>query len=929
MELLWNLLTYLLSLISLKPLTPTGSELTGFDTADHGIFGSFDVVAFFRQLQERLYGCGKSLLDSMPDDVLHPVLDFHEMTWDIFLIMAMVHIMFLTIALRTMCAAKRAVSRMREDGNQKLEMLLAEQSKVQQLQGKIKMLEEDQIVVQNEKVHLELQSKIMQEKLDAKNQCQDTDSALKASGSEHSDKESEVKYVVQSDKLTTKKSEESKKTNDILKIQVEFHKKQAEENLIGTRIAEHALAAERKENANLRRKVIEVSTQLAEIKDPVIVPPLKKDGIASGRSGKAALEDQLYTEKLQGEKTVQLEEKIKKMECDQASLSNEKTNLENLYKILQEKFLIMQSLCQEKDSALQQRLAEEEVEQHVKQIKSAGPKEEVRNFKQRIQEINEKHEKTLDSLKKKIAFHQKKAQENWVVACASERALTVKRKELANLSKQLSEVSANLAGYQEPLVKASSSRSDLQIRPLRKYGTVPKKNRAAVAMVDKSTQAESSDQLERYRARAELAAEKTKVEQLGAKIQAMEEEYEALRKEMLKLAFQNRTFQGKVQSMNELCKQKDQALQQKTAQVDSERRDKELKVKEVLRVHKLKVQAIVEQHQKSELSCKAEIVSLKKSRDKLMKTCASGRAQMTNLCKQRGVNSREAECQRAPSGATPDSFQEAPLEKKTIATQTSLCGSSDTSEKLPNAVEDNQSLYLKKLQLEEEKSQQLEEKIQTLEQERDALESERSQLEDQTTSLQSELHSVNELCQQRAQALQQNTVQAEVALSARDAEIQALALNVRVMGEELESSRGCYKAQMEFQEQQAQENMTKATEQVLVAQGETIATLRNELAEVKAKLAVFQNADSEPRPSCSYQVLPLLLLDSEEVPLLSQTEARSPEFSAPSSSTGSHLSPLLPSPVATEEARPRRSSTSSVDSMKRKGASFLKLFKKP
>ncbi|KAJ8356961.1 hypothetical protein SKAU_G00197550 [Synaphobranchus kaupii] len=200
------------------------------------------------------------------------------------------------------------------------------------------------------------------------------------SDSEHHDKESKVNDVMKSQKQT-KETEQAR----ILKIQMEFHEKQAEGNLISARISEHALAAERKENAILRQK----------------------------------------------------------------------------------------------------RLAQEKVEQHVKEIKSGGPKEEIRNFKKKILEINEKHEKTQSGLKKQIALHQKKAEENWVVAYAPERALAIKRKEVARLCKQRSEASAKVVGYQEPLTEAFLSRCDLQIRPLRKYGAAPKKN---VNTVDKSGQ---------------------------------------------------------------------------------------------------------------------------------------------------------------------------------------------------------------------------------------------------------------------------------------------------------------------------------------------------------------------------------------------------------------------------------------------------------
>ncbi|KAJ8271744.1 hypothetical protein COCON_G00106030 [Conger conger] len=667
----------------------------------------------FHQLRECLHGCGKLLLDSMPGPFdLGP--DFYGLPWNVLLIMVVINIMIMTFAWRRMSTLKRALSRMTEDGNQQLEMKLA---KVLQLEETIKLLEQEKVVLQNDNIHLELQLKL----------CQDPDSTPQTLESEDHDKESEVKDEMKSQKPNTMETEqEHKNTNGRIKIQMEFHKKQAEEYLMSTHIAEHALAAERKENAILRQNIIKVSSELAEIKTPVIVPPLRKDCTASGTS--VALECKQCMEKLQEEKrkTMQMEETIKNMEYDQ-------TNLENLHKILQEKLQIMDNLCKEKDSAQQQSLAQEQIEQHVKEIKSAGPKQEIRNFKLRLQEINEKNERTQNGLKKQIVFHQKKAQENWVVACASERALTIKRKEMAKLSKKLSEVSAKVSGYPEPLRKASSSRSNLQIKPQRKYGTVSSKN---VDMVNKSTQAKSADQFEQSRCPAELAAEKLKVQQLEEIIQAMEEDHKTLKKEIFKMELQNKSFQRKLENMNELCKQKDHALQKKATQVDSERRDKELKVKEVLKTHKLKIKAITEQHQKSELSYKAEIVSLKKSRDKL--------AQVKLAC----------------------------------------------------AAEEAQHIYQQKLHLEKKMSQQLGEKIKTLEQDRDALKGEKCQLEDQITALRSQLQNMSELCQQKVQALQQNMVQVDMAQRVQDAEMEALASKIKMMEEELEKSQ-CIKARIE------------------------------------------------------------------------------------------------------------------------------------
>ncbi|KAJ8365283.1 hypothetical protein SKAU_G00141140 [Synaphobranchus kaupii] len=547
-------------------------------------------------------------------------------------------------------------------------------------------------------MHLELQSNIMQEKLDAKDLSQDTGSTLQTSDSEHHDKESEVKDVIQSKKQTKETEQERKKTDAILKIH------------ISARIAERTLAAESKDNAILRQKIIEVRAQLSEIQNPAFAPPLKK-------------------------------EKIKKMESDQASLNGEKTNLENLCKILEEKFQIMHNLCEQKDSALEQKLVEEKLEQHVKEIKSGGRKEEIRNFK-------------------------------------------------------LSEASAKVAGYQEPLTEALS-RSDRQIRPLRKYGAVPTKN---VNTVDKSEGSSAVAVLDKF--------------YWGGPSQHRG----------------HHRGQGHLDRGTGPCRPPCKTAT--AAQGDSECRDKELKVKDVLKTHNLKVQAIQEQHQKSELAYMAE-----------------------------------------------------------------------TQVKLPNAVEEERNLYLEKLQLEEKKTHQLEEKIQTLEQDMDALKSEKFQLDNQTTALQSEVYIMNELCLQKDQALQQNTMQVEVEHIVMVAEIQALTLRMRVMEEELEKSQCCYMAQVKIA-REVEEERNLYLERLQLDEEKT-----HQLEGKPPPIQTF-TLTSHVNQLCPRGLQFLCCwwdyqcLDSEDIPLLEQTETRSPEVSTPSSSSGTHLDRPFRSLLEVEDLHP-------------------------
>ncbi|KAJ8410973.1 hypothetical protein AAFF_G00180080 [Aldrovandia affinis] len=490
---------------------------------------------------------------------------------------------------------KSTISRLKEDGNQIRESLQAEQSKSQQLEEKNKILAQDRVILESEKIHLEQQAKIMQQNLDSRDLCEASDSSTQqTSDSEYHDTDSEVKLKsprlqiqemeqehkiteallkthhetdsevkLKSPRLQTQEMEQEHKiTEALLKTEITLHEKQAQEHMMNTQKAEYALAAERKEIANLRQKMIEVNTHLEEIKRPVFVPSLRK-------------------------------ERIKKMECDQACMCSEKNHQETLNMILQEKLDILHNLCQQKDNALQQKLAQEEVERCVKEIKADGPKKEIRNFKKRIQEINEMNDHTESALKTQIAIQKRKAQENWSVACALERILGLERKEMAKLSKKLSEVSAKLAGYQRRPVKASTSSADQPMQPLSNpCNNVEESEKIALAVEERNLYLRK------------LQAEEKKTMGLEENVQALRE---ALKKEKFNFQIEMNSCNGKLHNMTELCQRKDQALLQKAAQIDYERCDKVLKVKEVLRSYKQRVKTMEEQHQKSELFYKAEL----------------------------------------------------------------------------------------------------------------------------------------------------------------------------------------------------------------------------------------------------------------------------------------------------------------------------------
>ncbi|XP_054026249.1 transport and Golgi organization protein 1 homolog isoform X1 [Dryobates pubescens] len=117
----------------------------------------------------------------------------------------------------------------------------------------------------------------------------------------------------------------------------------------------------------------------------------------------------------------ELEEQIKRLEHDSSSLQSAKARLENECKTLQQKVEILGELYQQKEMALQKKLTQEEYERQEKEQKLSAADEkavlaieEVKVYKQRIQEMEDELQKTERSYKNQIAAHEKKAHDNWV-----------------------------------------------------------------------------------------------------------------------------------------------------------------------------------------------------------------------------------------------------------------------------------------------------------------------------------------------------------------------------------------------------------------------------------------------------------------------------------------------------------------------------------
>ncbi|KAH0622680.1 hypothetical protein JD844_025187 [Phrynosoma platyrhinos] len=171
----------------------------------------------------------------------------------------------------------------------------------------------------------------------------------------------------------------------------------------------------------------------------------------------------------------ELEEQIKKLEHESCSLQTAKSQLESESKTLQQKVEILSELYQQKEMALQKKLTQEEYERQEKEQKLSAADEkailaveEVKVYKQRIQEMEEELQKTERSYKNQIAAHEKKAHDNWLIARSAERALVEEKREAANLRQKLIEVNQKIAALQRPvIVKPTAGWPDHQAPPRR------------------------------------------------------------------------------------------------------------------------------------------------------------------------------------------------------------------------------------------------------------------------------------------------------------------------------------------------------------------------------------------------------------------------------------------------------------------------------
>ncbi|XP_037541829.1 transport and Golgi organization protein 1 homolog [Nematolebias whitei] len=159
----------------------------------------------------------------------------------------------------------------------------------------------------------------------------------------------------------------------------------------------------------------------------------------------------------------ELEEKHQELEHAIGVLKSDKSQVENQFKVLQQKNEIMVEMYQQKENALQQRLTKEELERRSKEnlLSEVGGKaleaeEQVKILRQRINEMEEQMAKTEDVYKEQIKEQENKTHSNWVNARNAERALSQEKLESSKLREKLVVITSQLNERRAPLFRPNS-----------------------------------------------------------------------------------------------------------------------------------------------------------------------------------------------------------------------------------------------------------------------------------------------------------------------------------------------------------------------------------------------------------------------------------------------------------------------------------------
>ncbi|KAM9212443.1 transport and Golgi organization protein 1 homolog isoform 2-T2 [Dugong dugon] len=186
---------------------------------------------------------------------------------------------------------KTAISVVEEDLKLLQIKLRASMSTKCNLEEQIKKLEEDRSSLQLTKAGLEDECKTLKQKVEILNELyQQKEMALqkKLSQEEYERQEKEQrlsaadeKAILAAEEVKTYKrrieemEDELQKTERSFKNQIATHEKKAHDNWLKARAAERAIAEEKREAANLRHKLLEITQKVATLQEePVIVKPM-------------------------------------------------------------------------------------------------------------------------------------------------------------------------------------------------------------------------------------------------------------------------------------------------------------------------------------------------------------------------------------------------------------------------------------------------------------------------------------------------------------------------------------------------------------------------------------------------------------------------------------------------------------------------------
>ncbi|KAM9840450.1 transport and Golgi organization protein 1 homolog [Aulostomus maculatus] len=190
--------------------------------------------------------------------------------------------------------------------------------------------------------------------------------------------------------------------------------------------------------------------------------------------------DRFMTKLLNEEKTRKaLEENHRELEHAIGALKSEKGQVENQFKVLQQKNEIMVEMYQQKENALQQRLTKEELERRSKENlltevggKAVEAEEQVKVLRQRINEMEEQMRKTEEVYKEQIKEQENKTHSNWVNARNAERALNQEKLESSKLREKLAVLTSQLNERRAPLFRPNSGQA-AGLRQGDSYGPSP------------------------------------------------------------------------------------------------------------------------------------------------------------------------------------------------------------------------------------------------------------------------------------------------------------------------------------------------------------------------------------------------------------------------------------------------------------------------